>query len=302
MLVYLLILLTLLPAFASVRLATDHRRAFHRVLAAIALACFIYLYGAWVYLSAYTGYFFGLVFLLALALGFRKNQKGGKQSALLSWIVTLVAGTLSVLYYTGTGSVPEAVELQFPLRQGSYFILQGGKGLPANLFHYSYRGASYAIDLVRLDKSGRRASAVFSSRLDDYFIFNDTIYSPCDGLVKQARDGNRDNIPPDRTRGPSNTNAVLIENDSSYVFLGHLRHWGVFVKEGMQLRAGQPLGLVGNSGFSLEPHLHIQAHKRSGTGRPWYQEPAMHIHFDGKAYLLFQTIRPRRVEMVKENQ
>ena len=72
------------------------------------------------------------------------------------------------------------------------------------------------------------------------------------------------------------------------------------VKTGDSVKLGQPLALVGNSGFSLEPHLHIQAHKRSGTGLPWYREPQLFIEFDGRAYLLFEVIRPRRIHMVEK--
>jgi len=69
-----------------------------------------------------------------------------------------------------------------------------------------------------------------------------------------------------------------------------MRYHKVFVKEGDKVITGQPLGLAGNSGFSLEPHLHIQVHARTNTGLPWYKEKPLLIEFDKKSYLLFDVI------------
>ena len=124
------------------------------------------------------------------------------------------------------------------------------------------------MDIVKLNNAGNRANSVFSTRLDDYAIFQDTIYSPCTGIVKHVATNNPDNIPPIRKRGPTNTNHVLLETNDMYVFMGHFSFGKVFVKEGEKVEAGQPLGLAGNSGFSIEPHLHIQAHENTHRGLP----------------------------------
>jgi hypothetical protein len=180
--------------------------------------------------------------------------------------------------------------LSLPFKHGKYLVFQGGKGLPTNVFHYKLRGAVYAMDLVKLNKWGNRANSIFSTRLEDYVTFNDTVYSPCAGIVLKTQDDNEDNIPPVRKRGPSNTNQALIEADSFYVFMAHFRQGHVFVKEGDQVQAGQPIALAGNSGFSLEPHLHIQVHAKTDKAIPWYKEKPLLIEFDGKSYLLFEEI------------
>jgi hypothetical protein len=264
----------------------------------------MYLYGAWVYLSIHCKFGFGIIYLLVLVWSFMRKRHIRRRHD--KWRIRLnIAGgvlfsVLCILYFTGTAGKTERVALAFPLKTGKYFVLQGGKGLPANMFHYSYRGAVFAIDIVKLNKYGNRANHVFSSRLEDYEIYGDTIFSPCTGKVVGVKDENPDNVPPIRKRGPSNLNAVVIETDSCYVFLGHNKKGSAMVKEGEMVKLGQPLALVGNSGFSLEPHLHIQVHKKSGTGLPWYREPQLFIEFDGRAYLLFEVIRPKRVRMVEE--
>jgi len=206
------------------------------------------------------------------------------------WSLLLFSAVMNILYFTGTTGETEYADLEFPLHAGNYYVLQGGKGLPANLFHFNSRRAVYAMDVVRLDRYGRRANRIFSGNLEDYYIFGDTIFAPCSGIVERAVDDNPDNIPPHRERGPHNLNGVVIDGSGYTVFLGHMQLHKVFVRAGDSVHAGQALGLAGNSGMSIEPHLHIQVHKKSTDGSPWYRQPQLFIRFRGKPYLLFQKI------------
>lgn len=201
---------------------------------------------------------------------------------------------LNILYFTGTAGYTEYAQLAFPMQRGKYFVLQGGKGLPANVAHFSSRRAVYAMDIVKLDRWGRRCSKIFSKSLADYFIFGDTVYSPCDGIIERAIGSNPDNVPPHRERGPHNLNGVVIDGAAYTVFLGHMQQGKVFVSAGQHVVLGQALGLAGNSGMSIEPHLHIQAHKKATDGRMWYEMPQLFILFDEQEYLLFEEIDARR--------
>jgi hypothetical protein len=277
------------------------RAGWSRMLTAFCLGVFIYLYGTWIYLTIDAKFGFGICLLLCLGIALMRKKRTVASPA--GWKIGLnlffaaLLSVLSVLYFTGTTGPSKDIELSFPLKTGKYFVLQGGKGLPTNLFHYSLRGAIYAMDIVKLKPNGSRANKIFSKVLKDYEIFGDTLYAPCNGVVARAYSDNPDNIPPDMTRGPNNTNQVLIETDTSYVFMAHLKMGSVIVKEGDTVRQGQPVGCVGNSGFSSEPHLHIQAHEKI-PGVPWYKAPPLYIHFNGKGYLLYEVIRPGRVHMV----
>lgn len=308
MFIYALLLLTFTLALFSIfftytAAAALFRHNWSRLFAGLSLGVFIYLYGTWVYLTIEAKYAFGIGLLLALIIGFLRRKRGKRASRTWQIIFNLLFGAglclLSILYFTGTTGKPETIELSFPMKTGRYFVLQGGKGLPTNLFHYSLRGAIYAMDIVKLKPDGRRANKIFSRKLSDYEIFGDTLYSPCDGRVLKAYGNNPDNIPPDMSRGPNNTNQVIIETTNSFIFLGHMKEGSVIVHDGEVIKKGQPMGCVGNSGFSTEPHLHIQAHKKV-PGLPWYQGPPLYIHFNGKGYLLYEVIRPRRVMMVQE--
>ncbi len=284
------------------------RYGWSRCLLALTMGLFVYLYGTWVYLTVYAKYAFGICLLLCLLSAFFRKQRGTVKARppkpwarALSLLWAGIFIVLCITYFTGTtGLQQKRVELAFPLKTGQYFVLQGGKGLPTNLFHYSLRGAIYAMDIVKLNSWGGRANKVFSQRLEDYEIFNDTIYSPCAGRVLRAYSDNPDNIPPNMDRGPQNTNQVLLETDSSYIFLAHMKKGSVVVHEGQWVKQGEALGCVGNSGFSSEPHLHIQAHAKTSPDVPWYMGQPLYISFNGKSYLLYEVIRPKRVEMVNK--
>ena len=303
MIVYSMLFITLFLAFTAIAVALRGRyggikQQWPRLLFALGLGLMINLYGAWFLLSLPAKYLFwsAVIVVIIRAIFKPKMPQGNKQfkkRTALFLSLALICIALCVLYFTGTRSTYNTVNLGFPLKHGKYMVQQGGKGLPTNIFHYTYRGAYFAMDIVKLNKAGNRAKAIFSKNLQDYEIYGDTVYAPCSGRVMTARSENPDNIPPNRMRGPSNTNQVLIATDSYYVFMAHLKQNCVFVREGDSVTKGQAIACAGNSGFSLEPHLHIQVHMRSNSGLPWYKEKPLYILFDGESYLLFETINAK---------
>ena len=53
-------------------------------------------------------------------------------------------------------------------------------------------------------------------------------------------------------------NYVVLDCGGVYPLYAHLRCGSVLVRAGQSVAAGEPLGAVGNSGSSLQPHLHFQ--------------------------------------------
>ncbi|WP_109698778.1 M23 family metallopeptidase [Chitinophaga deserti] len=301
MITYLLLGLTVgLALWSILMVRRGARRPFPDIvyssLVSLALAAFVYLYGTWVYGSIYLKYVFGGLYVCLFCYFLIRRKTDLPRRTPFVRLTFFVLLTLAVvLYFTGTTGTPRTVELDFPMKKGRYFVLQGGKGLPSNVFHFSLRGAIYAMDIVRLNDWGNRANTVFSKNLEDYAIFGDTVYSPCSGRIIRAHGDDPDNIPPNMKRGPKNTNAVLIDAGEYYVFMGHLKQGSVIVKEGDEVKTGQPMACVGNSGFSTEPHLHIQVHRKE-KGKPWYASEPLYINFNGHGYLLNEMIRKKHLK------
>ena len=56
-------------------------------------------------------------------------------------------------------------------------------------------------------------------------------------------------------------NYVVIECEDFYVLLCHMKEGSINVKAGDEVVIGKKLGEVGNSGSSIQPHLHVQVMK-----------------------------------------
>ncbi|MGB3306700.1 MAG: M23 family metallopeptidase [Thermomicrobiales bacterium] len=73
---------------------------------------------------------------------------------------------------------------------------------------------------------------------------------------------------------PAGNHVVLQTADGEFVFLAHMQKGSVRVSEGDTVRSGDLLGLVGNSGNTSKPHLHIHVqdtadfHATNAVGLP----------------------------------
>ena len=106
------------------------------------------------------------------------------------------------------------------------------------------------------------------------YAWRQPVFAPLDGVVVACSDGT-----PDRERismirdlisllifspKPGSPlpayggNYIVLKCGSVYPLLAHLRCGSLRVKVGDHVRAGDQLGEVGNSGSSIQPHLHFQ--------------------------------------------
>ena len=90
------------------------------------------------------------------------------------------------------------------------------------------------------------------------------IVAAAPGIIIGKDDGNNDRSCPDNFS--SNWNAVYVQHaDGTVMWYGHMRTGSLTAKGvGASVTTGEYLGLVGSSGFSTGPHLHMEL--RSGTG------------------------------------
>lgn len=152
----------------------------------------------------------------------------------------------------------EPVALSAPLRGGRFTVMGGGANWSVN-HHAFIPYQRYALDIVELGALGFRASGMSPEDMDAYRIFGAEIVAPCDGEVLWTENDlpNRAPMDPD-TREPSGNHVVLFCAGHS-VLLAHMQPGSVAVRVGERVTAGQRLGSVGNSGSTMEPHLHLHA-------------------------------------------
>jgi hypothetical protein len=115
-----------------------------------------------------------------------------------------------------------------------------------------------------------------SSKNEDYRIWGKPLYAMADGIVVDFANDHPTNpnppadlSPPDPVEG----NHFYLQHGNDLVLYAHMQPGSLtpqFLKKGAVVKAGDKLGLAGNSGNSSGPHLHIHAIK--GT-TPWQGPP-----------------------------
>lgn len=184
------------------------------------------------------------------------------------------------LSVSGTIRIESAVaktRFAFPLK-GRWFAAVGPT------MHTGHRWVlpeEFAYDIARLgqDDLTHRGSG---ARFEDYYAYGAPVIAAADGVVTKAMDDQPENPAALRRSGESLENYgarvqliqdallakgvsgiagnyVMIDHgNSEYSLYAHLKPGSVRVKVGDRVTAGTPLGKLGSSGNSTEPHLHFQ--------------------------------------------
>ena len=137
----------------------------------------------------------------------------------------------------------------------------------------------FAIDWIQTFPDGEWHSG---DPLDNsnYRTYGAEALAVADAQVSFIKDGIPENVPDNEKRAVPMTlenmggNLVVLDLGADrYAFYGHLQPGSIRVKPGERVRAGQVLGLVGNSGNSTAPHLHFHVSDRpsilEGEGLPY---------------------------------
>ncbi|KLO32343.1 M23 family metallopeptidase [Mycobacterium haemophilum] len=119
----------------------------------------------------------------------------------------------------------------------------------------------FAIDYVQLDAQDRMFAGE-KTKLDSYAYYGADVHAVADGSVVHVVDGRPEQVP-----GTSPSGLHLDEYGGNYIvedvgggnyaFYAHLKTASTKVRVGDQLKAGQVIAAVGNTGNSDAPHLHF---------------------------------------------
>jgi hypothetical protein len=271
-----------------------------QILLLISYTALIFLLGSWVNASFYLRYAIIILTIIAaigsfihmgsLPLFVAPHISGwvgyGAGLIISGILVYCVVGAVQSRFYDET-----PVNLAFPFKKGTYAVFEGGNGRASSLMNYHYNAAihqgartnlsmRYAVDIAKVTPWGNCADGFLPRQNDKYVIFNHVIYSPCDGEISEVEDKWPNETPWSGSPPYNLGNHILIASNDFGVLMGHLQRGSIMVKTGDSVKKGQPIALAGNSGWTSQPHLHIQAMKKS-IGSFWGRE-GLPIFFDGK--------------------
>jgi hypothetical protein len=193
---------------------------------------------------------------------------------------------LWLLPHTPPAPVPErnTTPLQLPFN-GRWLVVWGGDTKELNQ-HHDNRGQRFAFDFIGAGPDGKTPKSAGRAN-EDYYAFGREILAPADGTVTEAIDGVRDNVPGSMNPYAAVGNCVILRHAEHEVsVLAHFKQGSVRVKAGEKVKAGQVLGLCGNSGNSSEPHLHYHLQNtpvfQDGTGIKCFFRKVTLVAKDGK--------------------
>ena len=120
----------------------------------------------------------------------------------------------------------------------------------------------YAVDYEQLDANNRIWSGKNRKNLDNYTIYGKKAIAAADGTVVKVVDGLPEQVPgvfpenisPEEADG----NSVILDlGGGNFAVYAHFQPGTIRVEENERVQRGDVLGLVGNSGNSVAPHLHF---------------------------------------------
>jgi hypothetical protein len=120
----------------------------------------------------------------------------------------------------------------------------------------------YAVDWEQMDASGRIYTGP-REKLESYAIFGQPALAVANALVVSVIDGQPEqtpgSYPTNITLDAADGNSIILDlGEKRYALYAHLQPGSIKVHRGEKVHLGQVMGLVGDTGNSLVPHLHFQ--------------------------------------------
>jgi len=148
------------------------------------------------------------------------------------------------------------------------FVNQSTMGYHFNAMFFALgkrgTGERFAFDNVQFNDDLTEYFHGDPAKNESYFNYGESLYAVADGTVVAMRDGLPENSGNDHSvtfKEPIDLagNYIIIDiGKGRYAFYAHCRTHSIRVKAGDQVREGDVIALLGNSGNSDAPHLHFQ--------------------------------------------
>lgn len=269
-----------------------------------ALAVLLLVLGAacaaiWTAIPQWTMAILATIWIIACLRGYRRIDPKQRMPTPLGWMATFVSLLLAglglwLLVEALAGRRPPpgpAIDLAMPLDGDDLMVANGGSRLLINAHqdvldpsvprHRLWTGQAYGIDLVAVNRVGVTSDGLKPADPRRYAIFGRPVRAPCSGTIAATLDGRPDLEVPDVDPEVMQGNFVLLRCGTNEVVLAHLQLGSVAVRAGQAVERGDVIGKVGNSGYSDEPHLHINA-QTPGTDRAPFSGDPIAMRFNGR--------------------
>ena len=144
----------------------------------------------------------------------------------------------------------------------------------------------YAFDFVK--KVDYKSYANEGLYAQDYFAFGESVLSPISGYIVDMRHDLIDNIIGEVDRVNNWGNYIIIKSDLGFfVEISHLMQYSISVNVGDYVQLNTIIAKCGNSGYSPEPHIHIQVQELGMVGS-FTREFSFSEYLKGEKLLLNQ--------------
>jgi len=155
----------------------------------------------------------------------------------------------------------DAVDLEFPLSGGQFYVMYSGPDDSLYGYVHTSLAEKYALDIVK----DNGAPQFFGSTLENDPSFGTSVTSPCTGQVVWAQN-NKPDLPIGQKDPGAVANSVTIKCDAGFeVVMAHFKQGSVVVNVDQRIVAGDPVAVIGNTGNTAGPHLHIAAFLKDGA-------------------------------------
>lgn len=272
---------------------------FFKTSAIMVLILGLWLGGVWFYPPVYGLFLFGLVIIGLIIWHLRKDvSKTSRWRNVLSNIPLIVllplGGYLFLQGFTGRLQ-PDAdfIELTppFKINEGTC-VLSGGLSPLLNFHNFPSQeprdiAQTYGLDFIKTRSNGFRTTLGNTlnpkpKTPEQYEMFNTAVFSPCDGLVVEYENGLPDQPIGGSDKVNTGGNGIVLACGKYHVHLHHLKQGSVIPQLGEVIEAGQKVGEIGNSGNTIEPHLHLHAETIVESGNTNRHGKPVHMRFNGR--------------------
>jgi hypothetical protein len=239
---------------------------------AVAMCLFLFLWGQWPLVGSYYARYLPIAVIAIVLLAVARVKWSeiplvhpsllGKALSMLSLAMAILAAYMVWSALAGRQYPEPMVALEFPLKNGDYYVASGGATKVINNHMRSFPNPQeFALDINKLGQFGGASRTILASNNQGHHIFGEAVFAPCAGVVIAAINDVEDNAGTSMhvSAEDGSGNHVSIDCGGTIVSLAHLQFGSLVVATGDVVVAGQELARVGNSGFSQEPHLHLQA-------------------------------------------